>query len=269
MPPIIGAAILFIMSEPAPVDHMIGTSPNAIVATVMNFGRNRLTAPSRTACRNSARLRRRPFLLGPFVGEIEIEEHENPGLRIDSQQGDKSDPDSDTHIIAEQINKPHGADRREGDGQDDDEGLGQESRIDVQEEEDQEQGQGHDHAQPFFDPRHRLIQAGPEERVSTIPGVKKRLDELQPGLPAGVRIDVQAGEAEGMVMEPDGAFLLPVGASIGVPWEADANRFGDDPERVSGAFFSQSIFRGLAQSRVRSMGRSGCTCELARGNSLV
>ena len=45
MPPIIGAAIRRITSAPAPVDHMIGTSPINMTATVMNFGRIRFTAP--------------------------------------------------------------------------------------------------------------------------------------------------------------------------------------------------------------------------------
>ena len=45
IPPTKGAAIRFITSEPVPVDHMIGMSPRAIVAIVINFGLNLLTAP--------------------------------------------------------------------------------------------------------------------------------------------------------------------------------------------------------------------------------
>ncbi len=60
MPPIIGAAMRFITSDPAPCDHMIGTSPMNIQATVMNFGRMRFTAPSLMASCRSARLRSRP-----------------------------------------------------------------------------------------------------------------------------------------------------------------------------------------------------------------
>ena len=44
-PPIIGAAIRFITSAPAPVDHMIGTRPKNAQATVITFGRTRFTAP--------------------------------------------------------------------------------------------------------------------------------------------------------------------------------------------------------------------------------
>ena len=49
MPPIIGAAIRRITSEPAPVDHMMGTSPMNITPTVITLGRRRFTAPSSMA----------------------------------------------------------------------------------------------------------------------------------------------------------------------------------------------------------------------------
>ena len=39
-PPIMGAAIRFITSPPAPTDHMIGSSPNNMQATVITFGRS-------------------------------------------------------------------------------------------------------------------------------------------------------------------------------------------------------------------------------------
>src|SRR5579872_7016046 len=47
-PPTIGAAIRFIRSAPVPVDHKMGNRPITMVATVMNLGRIRLTAPSST-----------------------------------------------------------------------------------------------------------------------------------------------------------------------------------------------------------------------------
>ena len=45
MPPIIGAAMRLITSEPAPVPHSMGNSPAIITATVIAFGRTRSTAP--------------------------------------------------------------------------------------------------------------------------------------------------------------------------------------------------------------------------------
>jgi hypothetical protein len=46
MPPIIGAAIRFMISEPVPVDQRIGTNPIVIVAKFVNFGRRGFAAPS-------------------------------------------------------------------------------------------------------------------------------------------------------------------------------------------------------------------------------
>jgi hypothetical protein len=45
MPPTIGAAIRFHTSDPVPLAHMIGINPTNIVASVMNFGRSRFSAP--------------------------------------------------------------------------------------------------------------------------------------------------------------------------------------------------------------------------------
>jgi hypothetical protein len=55
MPPIIGAAMRCITSDPVPAPNMMGNSPPRITATVMAFGRTRSTAPSRIAwCRSSS-----------------------------------------------------------------------------------------------------------------------------------------------------------------------------------------------------------------------
>lgn len=53
MPPIIGAAIGFMMSEPTPVLHRIGTSAVITTLTVISFGRNRSTDPASVASRMS------------------------------------------------------------------------------------------------------------------------------------------------------------------------------------------------------------------------
>ena len=49
MPPTIGAAIGFMMSEPTPVLHKIGSRLSMIAATVIILGRTRSTAPSMMA----------------------------------------------------------------------------------------------------------------------------------------------------------------------------------------------------------------------------
>ncbi len=45
MPPIIGTAIRFITSAPAPWLHIIGSKPATMTQAVMALGRTRFTAP--------------------------------------------------------------------------------------------------------------------------------------------------------------------------------------------------------------------------------
>ena len=110
MPPIIGAAIRFITSAPAPDDHMMGTRPMNIVATVMNFGRMRLTAPWRMALLEVARGLQPSLASGVLVREVEVQQHEDAGLGVDAQQRDEADPDADAHVVAERVEQPDGAD---------------------------------------------------------------------------------------------------------------------------------------------------------------
>src|SRR6266542_38664 len=63
------------------------------------------------------------FTVGVLIGNVEIEQHEHAGFRVDAHQRDQADPYADAHVVAEQIEQPHGADRRERHGQEDDEGL--------------------------------------------------------------------------------------------------------------------------------------------------
>src|SRR5215469_14445453 len=51
-----GAAMRFMISDPVPVDHRIGTKPMLIVAKVMNLGRNLVAAPSAIASYNRRRV---------------------------------------------------------------------------------------------------------------------------------------------------------------------------------------------------------------------
>ncbi len=54
MPPIMGAAIRLITSEPVPLPHMIGSKPAMTTATVMALGLTRSTAPSLMAASSVA-----------------------------------------------------------------------------------------------------------------------------------------------------------------------------------------------------------------------
>ena len=56
IPPTIGAAMRRMTSDPVPEPHMMGSRPTMIVITVISFGRNRNSAPSTIASRNSRRV---------------------------------------------------------------------------------------------------------------------------------------------------------------------------------------------------------------------
>src|SRR4030095_13370830 len=49
MPPMLGAAIGFMISMPAPVENITGNNDSTIAATVINFGGNHAADPSTTA----------------------------------------------------------------------------------------------------------------------------------------------------------------------------------------------------------------------------
>ena len=49
MPPMLGAAIGFMISMPAPLENITGNSDSTMAATVISFGRSRVADPSITA----------------------------------------------------------------------------------------------------------------------------------------------------------------------------------------------------------------------------
>ena len=180
IPPISGAAIRFMTSEPVPTAHMIGMRPRNVVATVMNLGRSRWTAPSRMACLQLGQAAEAPLPLRLLVGQVQVQEHEDPGLGVHPQQGDQADPDPDAHVVAEQVEEPDGADRGERHGQGDDAGLRHRPGVQVEQEEDEEQRQGDDHLQPRLDPLHGLVLAAPGD------GVARQELHLVPQQPIGL-----------------------------------------------------------------------------------
>src|SRR5437870_3126626 len=62
-PPIMGAAMRFMTSAPAPVANSSGTRPISVVATVISLGRTRCTVPSMCAQMMSSSPRTRPAAL--------------------------------------------------------------------------------------------------------------------------------------------------------------------------------------------------------------
>ena len=100
-PPIIGAAIRFITSAPAPWLHMIGSKPIRIAMIVITFGRMRFTAPSIIASWRSSIVSHASLGAPFFVGVLQIEKHDHAGFSIHSGQRDNADPNGDAHVVSQ------------------------------------------------------------------------------------------------------------------------------------------------------------------------
>ena len=80
------------------MDHMIGNRPIQVVAKVMNSDGcawRRLRQWRRADLRGCAAGLR----LRLFIRKIEVEEHEDTGFGIDTQQRDQAHPYRDTHVV--------------------------------------------------------------------------------------------------------------------------------------------------------------------------
>ncbi len=102
-----------------------------------------------------------PLLSGLFVGQIQVEEHEDAGFGIHPEQGDEPHPDADAHVVAEQIEEPDGPHRRKGNRQQDDGRLHQGAGAEIEQQDDQQERHGHHHRQALPDPLHRLVLPAP------------------------------------------------------------------------------------------------------------
>ena len=96
-----------------PVDHMIGRRPINAAQTVIALGRTRFTAPWTIASSRSPVGVEQPALPRLVVGEVEEEEHEDAGLGVEAHERDHPDPGGDRDVVAEEVEEPDRAHRRE------------------------------------------------------------------------------------------------------------------------------------------------------------
>ncbi len=102
-PPTMGAAMRFMMSAPVPVLNMMGTRPARMTLTVMILGRMRLTAPSMMEPLRSLPVVQPAFPLPSVIREIEVEEHDHPGLGIEPGERDDAHPHGDAQVVTQEI----------------------------------------------------------------------------------------------------------------------------------------------------------------------
>ena len=106
------------------------------------------------------------LLLRLVIREIEIEQHEDPGLGIDPEQGDEPDPDPDAHVVTEEVEQPDRADGGERHCQDDDHGLDRRLGVQIEQQEDQDDGHRQHDLELLPHPQHGLVLAAPAQRVA-------------------------------------------------------------------------------------------------------
>ena len=166
MPPMIGAAIGFITSDPTPVLHMIGTSDAITTVTVISFGRSRRTEPSTVASQMSCS-RDLAAAAQPRVERfVKVDDHDDTGLHGDAVERDVADPDGHREVVAEQPLQDDAAGHRVHDRQHDDHRLGDGVERHVQQHEDDEQDDRNQDLQPLAGAHLELVLPGPLQRVA-------------------------------------------------------------------------------------------------------
>ena len=59
------------------------------------------------ASSRSSRLFIAPAALRSSYAKVEVQEHEDAGLRVEAEQSDQADPDADGDVVAERVKEPH------------------------------------------------------------------------------------------------------------------------------------------------------------------
>ena len=99
-------------------------------------------------------------------GVIQVDQHDDAGLRRHPRQRDEADRHRDAHVVAEQPHEPHAAHQRERERKHHDRRLGHVPEVEVQQPEDDQQGDRHHHTQPRRGPLERLELAGPRDAIA-------------------------------------------------------------------------------------------------------
>src|SRR6266702_2483480 len=105
------------------------------------------------------------FLQCVVVSKVKIQEHEDSRFGVDTEQRDQADPHGDTHVVVQQVQKPHSANGGERDGQQNDHGFDRRAGIEIQQQENDEQRDGNDQFQPLGYALHEFILSAPHQFV--------------------------------------------------------------------------------------------------------
>ena len=101
-----------------------------------------------------------------MISQIEVEQHENPGLCIHSHQGDQPHPYSNAHIVPQTVQQPDSPDGGKGNGQEDDHGFYNRLGVEIKQQEHDEDRDGDHQGQSLADALEVLILAAPTQAVT-------------------------------------------------------------------------------------------------------
>ncbi len=91
-------------------------------------------------------------LLQLLQGAVEIDQHDDAGLRRDAGKGDEADGDGDREIEVHRPHQPEAARERERHRKHDDQRLRHSAEIQIEQKEDNEDGDGDDDLEPRLGP---------------------------------------------------------------------------------------------------------------------
>ena len=109
-PPTIGAAILFMTSDPVPWLNIIGTSPARMTETVMILGLILFDGAIHDGLFQGIHIYELAFALPSLMSQFKVKEHYDAGFGIEAGQCYYADPYCDAHVVAEQIQQPERSD---------------------------------------------------------------------------------------------------------------------------------------------------------------
>ncbi len=113
-PPTMGAAMRFMIWEPAPLPYITGKRPIRVVATVIILGRTLSTRPLQQLPRTDLMRCACGFPFFALIHLIQVHQHHNAGFRGKPCQGDKPHPHGHRHVVSQKIDQPEPPIREKG-----------------------------------------------------------------------------------------------------------------------------------------------------------
>ena len=106
------------------------------------------------------------FLLPFLIGELKVEKHDHARFRIKTGKGNNTYPNSDAHVVIEEVEEPEGPDQGERNSEQDDNGFENRLRVQVDKHEDDQSGERDYQFKPLMGLDQILVFAAPDQPVA-------------------------------------------------------------------------------------------------------